>query len=261
MSNKKTKAPVKTSFEFPKLNFENTKDGELERKQIVEFCEALKRYQVHCEKKGDYIEAEKAMNQLQRLTKRIKKEENKVVQGRKERKMQLLKHQQQLQLVEFNEAWSKFFREYDELSEKHLNHMKQTHELEIKDLKRDFKQKAKKEQISSKELIEWRRRQELVAKTKNYIEAEKLKKVADIIETKENLKFREDVGDRIDFRLKAMKNKHSCQLFALTKRIKMRRAEHLAKQKSDLSQIELRHKKATATLKKKLLKATPKFNF
>ena len=66
----------------------------------------------------------------------------------------------------------------------------------------------------------------MLAKSKNYVDAQKIKNVADIIEQKELEDNKNKQNNSLKHQLKKLSIKHDCKLFALKKRTKIKREEH-----------------------------------
>lgn len=88
--------------------------------------------------------------------------------------------------LEFNNAWDKYLSEYDAMAQVYVMQMQERHAKELE----EFQKKLQEEILErppkfSKELLDWRRREQLFARQKNYAEAQRIKKIADALEEKE----------------------------------------------------------------------------
>lgn len=229
---------------------ETSEDSSSEK--LDNFLELLEKYRIKCEVEGNYLEAEKAAKQQKKLHAKKKDKEMKKKDEESKTQVEKIQNFQKVQVDELKETWKTFFKDFDELSKKHLKTLKQRHKEEIGVLKTNVKENERQKQtIFSKELLEWRRREILLAKCKNYTEAQKIKKIGDIVEFQENLRRKGKNDGALKKKLKGLKNRQDCQLFALKKKIKIRRAEHELKLKRNLEQLQSKQKNAILLLCKK----------
>ena len=70
---------------------------------------------------------------------------------------------------EFTGEWDKYMQEYDEMAQMYIRQMTERHAAELEVYTAKLKNRPPK---FSKELLEWRHRQTVLAKQKNYAEAQ-----------------------------------------------------------------------------------------
>merc|ERR1711865_820296 len=103
----------------------------------------------------------------------------------------------------------------------------------------------------SKELLEWRRRQHMLARQKNYAEAQKIKRIADVMEERERKSI--DTENRKIFARKEtqLRKQQQAELAALLKRIEGRRREHIKQRNLDSKRLLQRNRNVQAVLEAK----------
>lgn len=94
-------------------------------------------------------------------------------------------------------------------------------------------QVGKKAPKFSRELLDWRRRQTILAKQRKYAEAEKIKRIADEMEAREKAKMDEGRLALFQQREAKFRQQQQSELTALLKRIDGRRKEHLKQRALD----------------------------
>jgi len=161
-------------------------DGLQTDTKVAEFLKILDEYRTKCETEGNYLEAERATKQLTTLRKQEERRQNKSLKARQIAERQDVQIAHNMQYSEFNEAWDKYMEEYDQMSQIYIQQMTEKHHGLLKLYETDVVKKVSERPPKfSKELLNWRRRQHLLAKQKNYSEAQKLKRLADKLEEKE----------------------------------------------------------------------------
>ena len=103
----------------------------------------------------------------------------------------------------------------------------------------------------SKELLDWRRRQNMLARQKNYAEAQKIKRIADVMEERERKSI--DTENRKIFARKEaqLRKQQQAELQALLKRIEGRRREHIKQRNLDSKRLLQRNRNVQAVLEGK----------
>jgi len=211
--------------------------------KVMEFLRILDEYRVKCEDEGNYIEAERASKQLDNLRQQEMKRQVKALKARQISERQEIQAAHHRQFQEFNDAWDKYLEEYDCTAKEYI---KQTTERHAKEL-REFQEKMHEKLVQkpakySKELLEVRRRQQMLAKGKKYAEAQQIKRIADEMENKERSKLDNDYDSSFEARENKFRAQQQAELNALLKRIDVRRKEHLAQRKLDSKRLLQRNK-------------------
>ena len=154
--------------------------------KVIEFLHILDEYRVKCEDEGNYLEAGRAAKQLETLKKQEAKRQEKALRARQLAERQDVQIAHNMQYAEFNAAWDKYLEEYDQMAQMYIQQMTERHAVTLREFQEDLhRQLMKRPPKYSKELLDWRRRQNMLARQKNYAEAQKIKRIADVMEERE----------------------------------------------------------------------------
>lgn len=226
--------------------------GEAPNPQVLEFLRILDEYRLKCENEGNYLEAARATQQLATLRKQEERRQNKALKARQLAERQDVQLAHNMQYAEFNVAWDKYMEEYDQMAQMYIQQMQEKHAIKL----REFQEKlhedlTKRPPKFSRELLDWRQRQLMLAKQKKYAEAEKIKRIADEMERRERQKL--DDGRLQAFQQKEAKfrQQQQAELSALLKRIDGRRKEHLKQRALDSKRLLQRNRNVQAVLESK----------
>merc|ERR1711871_521518 len=100
-------------------------------------------------------------------------------------------------------------------------------------------------------LLEWRRRQHMLARQKNYAEAQRIKKIADKLEDKERKAMEQHSAALFARRETKFRAQQQAELQALLKRIDARRKEHIKQRNLDSKRLLQRNRNVQAVLESK----------
>lgn len=140
-------------------------DGLQADSKVIEFLKILNEYRIKCEKEGNYMEAERATKQLSTLRKQEEKRQAKSLRARQIAERQDVQIAHNMQYAEFNAAWDKYMEEYDQMAQMYIQQMTDKHHAKLKEYEDELvKRVADKPPKFSKELLNWRKRQNLLAK-------------------------------------------------------------------------------------------------
>lgn len=103
----------------------------------------------------------------------------------------------------------------------------------------------------SRELLEWRRRQHMLARQKNYAEAQKIKIIADKLENKEKAALEQSTASLFARKEAQFRQQQQAELQALLKRIDARRKEHIKQRNLDSKRLMQRNRNVQAVLESK----------
>ena len=219
---------------------------------IIPILPPLTRYRLKCEEESNYKEAERAHRQLENLRRQEEKRQRKALKARQIAERQDVQIAHNMQYAEFNNAWDKYMQEYDEMAQMYIQQMTEKHAIQL----REYQEKLHKEMVRkppkfSKELLEWRRRQHMLAKQKNYAEAQKIKRIADMMEDKERNRLDADCQSYFARKEAKFRQRQQAELTALLKRIDGRRKEHIAQRNLDSKRLLQRNRNVQAVLESK----------
>ena len=130
--------------------------------------------------------------------------------------------------------------------------MTERHATTLREFQEDLhRQLMKRPPKYSKELLDWRRRQNMLARQKNYAEAQKIKRIADVMEERERKSI--DTENRKIFARKEsqLRKQQQSELQALLKRIEGRRREHIKQRNLDSKRLLQRNRNVQAVLESK----------
>lgn len=229
-------------------------DGEIDPtdKKVLEFLNILNEYRIKCEEEGKYLEAERAAKQLTALQKQEKARQNKSYRAKQIAEKQDVQIAHNMQFSAFNQSWDKFMQEYDQMAELYIQQMTDKHQKRLTEFQEEtIKSIMQKQPKFSRELLDWRRRQHLLARQKNYAEAEKIKRLADTLEARETQKIGQSRKQQIKKLEAQFRQDQQKELTALLKRIDGRRKEHIKQRNVDSKRLLQRNKNLQAVLDNK----------
>lgn len=105
-----------------------------------------------------------------------------------------------------------------------------------------------KPQRWSKELVDWRKREAIMAEQEKYQEAQQIKTVSDKLEAKERAAKNSNFESYLQLKEGNLKKQHAAEKAALQQRIDTKRLEFQHKQKADHTRILQRNKNIIAML-------------
>eukprot|EP00753_Platysulcus_tardus_P015058 PLAT4751.1.p1 GENE.PLAT4751.1~~PLAT4751.1.p1 ORF type:complete len:427 (+),score=234.09 PLAT4751.1:131-1411(+) len=217
--------------------------------KVLEFLSILEQYRLKCEMDGEYMEAERASKQLALLRKQEAKRQHKALRSRQLAEKHDVLNACSLQFSQFNAAWDKYLDEYDVMAQMYIQGMTERHAVKL----REFQEKLQKEILAkppkfSRELLDWRKRQTLLARQGNYAGAQKIKRIADMMEEKERKKLSDGHRSLVSRKEAKFRQQQQAELQALLKRIDVRRREHLKKRELDGKRLLLRNRNRRTAL-------------
>jgi hypothetical protein len=186
------------------------------------------------------------------LKKQEGKRQEKALRARQLAERQDVQIAHNMQYAEFNSAWDKYLEEYDQMAQMYIQQMTERHATTLREFQEDLhRQLLKRPAKYSKELLDWRRRQNMLARQKNYAEAQKIKRIADVMEERERKSI--DTENRKIFSRKEsqLRKQQQSELQALLKRIEGRRREHIKQRNLDSKRLLQRNRNVQAVLEAK----------
>ena len=226
--------------------------GEEPDPKVLEFLRILEQYRRKCEKEGNYLEADRAHQQLEMLRKQEEKRQQKAVRARQIAERQDVQIAHNMQYTDFNASWDKYLAEYDRMAQIYIQQMTERHATNLLEFQRKLQSEmAERPPKWSRELLEWRRRQHMLARQKNYAEAQRIKKIADKLEDKERKSCENMSGGAFSRKDGQFRNQQQAELQALLKRIDARRKEHLKQRTLDSKRLLQRNRNVQAVLESK----------
>lgn len=156
--------------------------------------------------------------------------------------LQSIEDAQKAQFLEFSNAWDNYMAEYENTAYTSLEKLKEKHMLEFQAFHEKVVKEAKSKMKPSKELLELRKKQQTLARQKQYEEADIVKRKADQLEEWEKNKNEALVQQIVEKQEKKLKKQQQQALAALLKRIQRDRNEQLKHRQMDSERLIQRNK-------------------
>lgn len=220
--------------------------------KVLEFCRILEEYREKCEEEGNYLEAARALKQLGVLRTQEEKRQQKAIRARQISERQDVQLAHNMQFSEFNASWDSYMDEYDNMAQTYIQQMTERHAVVLLEFQKQLREElASKPPKWSRELLEWRRRQHMLARRKNYAEAQKIKKIADKAEENERITMEEQQAILFARKESKFRAQQQSELQALLKRIEVRRKEHIKQRELDSKRLLQRNRNVQSVLESK----------
>ena len=136
-------------------------------------------------------------------------------------------------------------QEFELKSQKQLSELDQTHQQQLQLLEQSISDESnnlKSKKKWSKDLIQYRRRQLLMADQQRYQEAQQTKLVSDALEEKELSAMNSTTDTSLMRRERTMKKQHQAEMDVLMKRIESKRREYAKQRNVDCDRLLQRNK-------------------
>lgn len=200
------------------------------------------------ERTAQYLEAEKARQHLESLKRRFmnrRRDDLEKIQSEDVKVFFVMVAQHQ---ENFDRTWSKKTLEHKLRADDLIDSLKWKHE----DQQRDLYESLRKKRMPkfSVELLNMRKRQVLLAKSKNYISAEKVKRKADILESIEIERIREAAKEENQLRFQTLLKKQEWDRRQLSAKLKIEKKCLLEAKAQDFLRLKKRLRNAEQELKK-----------
>jgi hypothetical protein len=220
--------------------------------KVLQFLSILEEYRIKCEEEGNYLEAARAHKQLGVLRKQEEKRQQKVIQARHISEKQDVQLSHNMQFSDFNKQWDKYLQEYDAMAQMYIQQMTERHALVLLEFQKELREElAHKAPKWSRTLLDQRRKQHINARNKNYVMAQKLKKLSDTNEVKERKHMEEQQAIVFARRDAKFRIQQQTELQALLKRIEGRRKEHIKQRELDTKRLLQRNRNVQQVLESK----------
>lgn len=222
--------------------------------KVFEFIRVLEEYRLQSEADGAYEEAARAHDQLKALR---KQEETRRVRALKQRHIserEEITAAHASQFSEFHIAWDRYIAEFDAMASMYTGQMQAKHAEAIAVFQEGCQDElSRRHAKGSRELMDWRQREQLLARQRKYAEAQRIKQLADALEVKEAGKVEEERLATFATREAKLRAQHGTEIGALIKRIEARRSEHLKQRELDTRRLLQRNKNIMGVLESRQL--------
>lgn len=142
--------------------------------------------------------------------------------------------------------------EFDSMAHMYITQMTERHAHNLLEYQRQLqKEISDKPPKWSRELLEWRRRQHIMARQRKYTEAEKIRKISDKMEEKERRLMEQSQATLFARKEAKFRQQQQAELQALLKRIEARRKEHVKQRNLDSKRLLQRNRNVQQVLESK----------
>jgi len=181
---------------------------------------------------GNYLEASRTNEKLQILKSQEEERLLQIVRQRHADEKAKLEHLHNQQYADFCLEWDKFLNDFDEKAALYLREMTAKHDNKMQELQQALEKEVRlKPHKWSRELIEWRKRQNVLVGQQSYLEAQRVKDVSDALEKTERGIVKEGNRRMLEKRVGTLRQQQLTERQNALKRIKMRRMEHNEKKR------------------------------
>jgi hypothetical protein len=199
--------------------------NETQDSAIADFLTILEEHRKNCEQQGKYVEAEVAKKRFEELKFHEANRQHETMKAQQQKERQNLEETHMLEYQQFNAEWDQKGKECEEQYHNQIVAMKERHLCELKEFQQTLLEKQQKPKFSPV-LLNYRKVEDHLAKSKKYKEAQKVKAKADVIEAEETeqwnqMKQKEMLHQEDQFKAVKMQ-----ELSVLQKRIKAGKEEH-----------------------------------
>lgn len=200
----------------------------------------LEEHRKSCEQQGKYVEADIAKNRLLEIKAHEESRQKEAMRARQIGEMLGIEETHMLEFQQFNSSWDAKMKENENKAEGLISIMKERHEKEFEEFQTKLQSKQQKPKFST-ELLNYRKIEEHLVKSKDYNEAHKTKVKADELESIETERWIK--RKRKDMARQENQFKHTKQqeLSALLKRIQAGKEEQKKQRKIALERLLQRY--------------------
>jgi len=219
-----------------------------EASAVHDFLVILEEHKKNCERAGKYIEADMAKKRLEELRQH---EENRRQEGLRSRQIAQrlgVEEAHMLEFQQFNAAWDRKTKEYEERASELLEAMRQRHILDVQEFKRKAAAEPQRSPKFSKELLDLRRIEMALAKQGEYVEAQKVKVHADSLEAAERERMQAEREQHVSVLEVKFIQKQEQEVNALRQRIQAGAEEQRKARQVDLERLLQRYHNVKAEL-------------
>lgn len=200
------------------------------------------------ERNAQYLEAEKARLHLLNLKKKKQTSKQRDLEAVQQEDVRVFLDMVQQHQESFDRTWQKKILEHKMRADDLIDALKWKHD----DQQRELYEILRKKRMPkfSVELLNLRKKQVLLARNKKYIQAEKVKRKADILEAFEIDNIRRAAKEENQLRFKALLKRQHWDRQALADKLGIEKKQLLEAKAQDFERLKKRLKNAEAELKK-----------
>lgn len=198
--------------------------NETQESAIADFLQILEEHRKNCEQQGKYVEAGVAKRRYQELKSHEANRRRESMKSQHARERLRVEEDHIMEYQNFNTQWDRECKEYEDRSQYQVNTMKERHLEELKEFQHKLLEKMQKPKLSPV-LLDYRKIEEHLAKSKKYKDAQTVKSKADLIEAKEIERWNRMKQNEMLHHENQFKATKRQELSALQKRVKAGREE------------------------------------
>jgi hypothetical protein len=133
--------------------------------KVEEFLKVLEEYRSKCETEGNYEEAARATDQLATLRKQEEARRIRAIKSRHAQEKAAVAAAHDSQVSDFNAAWDRYLAEFDAMSALYVKQLQERQQGKLREYQEQLHQDLTKRPVKhGRELLEWRAREQLLAK-------------------------------------------------------------------------------------------------
>lgn len=237
--------------QFESMEKDTLMEEEKEQEQSMSLDEMIvhvERQMREYERNAQYLEAEKARQHLNGLKKKKQTSRQRDLEAVQQEDVRVFLDMVQQHQESFDRTWQKKILEHKMRADDLIDALKWKHD----DQQRELYEILRKKRMPkfSVELLNLRKKQVLLARNKKYIQAEKVKRKADILEAFEIDNIRRAAKEENQLRFKALLKRQHWDRQALADKLRIEKKQLLEAKAQDFERLKKRLKNAEAELKK-----------
>lgn len=221
--------------------------NETQEYAIADFLQILEEHRKNCEQQGKYVEAEVAKKRFEELKSHEANRRRETMKAQQVKERLGVEEAHMLEYQQFNSQWDQKCNDYEEQWQHQMNAMKERHLDELKEFQQRLLEKQQKPKFSPV-LLNYRKIEEHLARSKNYSEAHKVKSKADRMEAKETEQWNQMKQKEMFQQENQFKAAKRQELSALQKRIRASREDQRKRRQFALERLMQRYQNVKSEL-------------
>lgn len=219
-----------------------------EESAVQDFITILDEHRKTAEKQGRYVEAEIARTRLHELQLHEANRKREAQRSRQIAERLGVEEAHMLEYSQFNNVWDRKMEEYETHALKLVEAMKRRHGEDLAAWQKKMIAQSQKRVKFSKELLNLRRIQDVLAKQKDYQQAALMKARADNMEASELEKLGNRKQQDLFLKEQRFKKQQKSELQALSLRVQTGREEQKKQRRLDLERLLQRYQNVKSEL-------------
>lgn len=200
------------------------------------------------ERDSQYMDAERARIHLESMKSRRKNNRQRELEEVQQEKVRDFLEMVAQRQESFDLTWAEKVEEHKDRADRLIDELKFKHDQQQRELYEQLRRKRMPK--FSIELLNMRKKQVLLARNKEYVKAEKVKRKADILEAFEIDNIRRAAKEENQVRFKALLKKQHWDRQSLADKLRIEKSQLLESKAQDFERLKKRLKNIEATMKK-----------